>query len=161
MRLPWQTTGIQEVPRPALHEELPIGVNVIGVIGLTAGARSKEEGYGADLGKLAQVGAAVGEEVFGAIVPIAFPRSAVVVDIEVVGVAQGDLPEHPAFGGPLVPEPEPFGVAVEAGSVDGGVIGCIPPSVLFLGVPVKIAIAVQGVAHENIVGRTRQVVRQT
>src|SRR5690606_10070354 len=106
--------------------------------GLPSCARSEQERDGARVRELGEVRGAAAEEVLGAVVLVALARAAVVLDVEVIRVAEGDLPEDPASSGRLVPEAHPLRVAIEAAGRDGRRVARIPPAVLVLGDPIEV-----------------------
>jgi hypothetical protein len=105
---------VQDRAGSALHEELAVGIRVVLIRALSAGARSEEQRDDARIGEFLDVGGAVYEKVFGPVVLVTFGAAAVVGDVLVVGVAERNLPEDPALLGLLVPQAKPLRVAVEA-----------------------------------------------
>src|SRR5439155_49227 len=86
---------LQDRARAALHEELAVGVSVVLVRALAAGAGAEEQADHADLGELRHVRGAAGEKVLGPVVLVPGARRVVIGHVAVVRVAERDLPEDP------------------------------------------------------------------
>src|SRR6478735_118973 len=100
---------------------------------------------------------AVREEVLRAIVLVAFGRAAIVPDVLVIGIAERDLPKQPTLAGLLVPESQPFRVAVEASAVDRGRITGIPRAVRALHRAIVVGVSVQRISDQHVVLSARRI----
>src|SRR5262245_52288446 len=80
-----KSAGVEERARAAVHEQLTIGVVVIRVEAHAARARSKEQpDHARPYKSVSMSSRAAAEEIFRAVVLIAFARASVVVDVHVI-----------------------------------------------------------------------------
>src|SRR5258706_11687494 len=99
--------------------------------------------------------AAISQEIFRPVILVSFAWISIVVDIQVVGIAQRYLPQYPALSGFDVPQMQPFTITIEAARIDRSRSAGVPPmiSAILVHDLIIIGIPIQGVTYQYIIGQ--------